>query len=515
VILEHGRIHTLGADEAPRRELAIRGDRIAAPGRGDGPRIDLDGLCVVPGFTDAHVHFPTWSLAQRSVRFEDCRSLADARARLRDAVARHEGGWLRGYGWRDAGWPDAAPAKELLDEIAPGVPMALRSKDGHSVWLSSAALALAEQLESGGGVVERDARGEPTGILREEAAWRFDAQHGRPSVEEYVSAMRDGVALAVSRGTTAVHDKDGGLGATGMWQRLREQDGLGLRVWQSLPHDVLPELEWVGFRPGLGDDLLRVGYLKVFMDGALGSQTALLLDGSGVEITTQEELGGIVRRAARAGWPVAVHAIGDAANRAALNAFEETRHEWQSRGLRQRIEHAQLVDEADVGRFAELGVAASVQYSHAPSDRDLVESIWGERGGGAYLFRTLLDSGAVVANGSDAPIEDLDPLLGLRSAVRRSLDDRPPWRPEQALTARQALETSTVTAAWLAYDEDRRGRLLPGMLADLVVLDGDPLSCPPDELDRIEVVATMVGGRWVHGADRLGVPPLVEVDVRG
>ncbi len=275
-----------------------------------------------------------------------------------------------------------------------------------------------------------------------------------------------------------MHDKDGGLGATGMWQRLREQGGLSLRVWQSLPHDVLPELEWVGLRPGLGDDLLRVGYLKVFMDGALGSQTARLLDGSGVEITTQEELAEIVLRAARAGWPVAVHAIGDAANRAALNAFEETRHEWQPRGLRQRIEHAQLLDDADVGRFAALGVAASVQYSHAPSDRDLVESIWGERGAGAYRFRTLLDSGAVVANGSDAPIEDLDPLLGVRSAVHRSLDERPPWRPEQAITARQALETSTVTAAWLAYDESRRGRLLPGMLADLVVLDGDPLSCP-------------------------------------
>ena len=432
MILRRGQIHTLGADEAPRSELSIVGDRIVPPGAGGGEWVDLGGLCVVPGFSDAHVHFPTWSLAQRSVRFEDCRSLADARtsaARGARPARRRLASRLR-LARRRLARRRSEP--ELLD----GSPRACRWRCARRTATPSgsapAALARAEQLEVDGGVVERDAGGRPTGILREEAAWRFYEQHARPSVEEYVSAMRDGVALANSRGTTAVHDKDGGLGATGMWQRLREQGGLSLRVWQSLPHDVLPELEWVGLRPGLGDDLLRVGYLKVFMDGALGSQTARLLDGSGVEITTQEELAEIVLRAARAGWPVAVHAIGDAANRAALNAFEETRHEWQPRGLRQRIEHAQLLDEADVGRFAALGVAASVQYSHAPSDRDLVESIWGERGAGAYRFRTLLDSGAVVANGSDAPIEDLDPLLGVRSAVHRSLDERPPWRPEQA-----------------------------------------------------------------------------------
>jgi predicted amidohydrolase YtcJ len=505
VILENAVVHTLAGDGPPQRELAVVGGRIAA--RADGPRLDLDGLCVVPGLSDSHVHFPTWALAQRTVRLDGARSLAEACDRVRAALAEHGGGWLRGFGWRDAGWPDGGPTAHALDKLAPGVPIALRSKDGHSIWLSSAALALADELEAKGGVVERDGAGRPTGILREEAAWRFDERHARPSRDEFVSAMRDAIALANARGVTAVHDKDGGLGATGLWQRLREEGSLTLRVWQSLPHDVLPELEWVGLRPGLGDDLLRIGYLKVFMDGALGSRTALLLDGSGVCITSSEQLAAIVARAAAAGWPVAVHAIGDAANRAALDAFEETRELWQPRGLRQRIEHAQLLDPADVGRFAELGVAASVQYTHAPSDRDLVESVWGARGDGAYLFRTLLDSGAVVANGSDAPIEDLHPLAGLRAAVGRSLDDRPPWRPEQALTAREALVTSTVTPAWLAYDEARRGRLAPGMLADLVVLDRDPLACPPSELDRIEVVATMLGGRWVHGGERLGLDP--------
>jgi predicted amidohydrolase YtcJ len=234
------------------------------------------------------------------------------------------------------------------------------------------------------------------------------------------------------------------------------------------------------------------------MDGTLGSQTARMLDGSGVEITSREGLEHFIRRAARAGFPIAVHAIGDQANRDALDAFEATRSEWQPLGLRQRIEHAQLLAAEDVGRFAELGIAASVQFSHAPSDRDLADRFWGGTASEPYAFRSLLESGAVLANGSDAPIEELDPLLGIRAGVARTLDGREPWRPEQALTVEQALYASTVAPAWLARDEHRRGKLVPGYLADLVVLDGDPLACEPEELGEIQVVATMLGGRWTH-----------------
>ena len=236
------------------------------------------------------------------------------------------------------------------------------------------------------------------------------------------------------------------------------------------------------------------------MDGTLGSQTAWMLDGSGVCITSGEQLAEVIRAGAEAGWPIAVHAIGDRANREALDAFEATRDAWQPRGLRQRIEHAQCLDPADVPRFAELGVACSVQFSHAPSDRDLAERFWGERLAGTYAFRSLVDSGAVVANGSDAPVEELDPLAGIRAGVLRTIDDRPAWRPDEALTVEQALHASTVAPAWLTGDERRRGKLLPGYLADLVVLDRDPVAIPVDELTDVEVVATMVGGRWVHGA---------------
>jgi predicted amidohydrolase YtcJ len=346
--------------------------------------------------------------------------------------------------------------------------------------------------------VERDGAGEPTGVLREESAWRFRERFVAVSEDEWVAATREGIQVANARGVAAVHDKDGWLGAAAIFGRIHEREGLTLRVWQSFPHERVEELAALPLRSRVGDDYLRLGYLKAFMDGTLGSRTAWLLNGSGVRITGGDELAEIVRAGARAGWPVAVHAIGDRANREALDAFEATRAEWAPLGLRQRIEHAQCVDPADVARFAALGVACSVQFSHAPSDRDLADRLWTGRTAGAYAYRSLLDSGAVLANGSDAPVEELDPLAGIRAGVLRTIDDRPAWHPEQALTVEQALVASTVAPAWLAGDERRRGKLLPGYLADLVVLNRDPVTCPPDELESIEVVATMVGGRWVH-----------------
>jgi predicted amidohydrolase YtcJ len=321
-----------------------------------------------------------------------------------------------------------------------------------------------------------------------------------PGEDELVDATREGLRIVASRGVTAIHDKDGWLGAQAIFQRIAAGDGLTLRVWQSLPHERLPELESLGLHARIGDDFLRTGYLKAFMDGTLGSQTAWMLDGSGVVITSGEELQEIVRRAAALGWPVAVHAIGDRANREALDAFEATREVWGPRGLRQRIEHAQCLSPEDLGRFAALGVACSVQFSHAPSDRDLAERFWGDRVSGAYAFRSLLDSGALVANGSDAPVEELDPLAGIRAGVLRTIDERPPWHPEQCVTIEEAFLATTVAPAWLTGDERRRGKLLPGYFADLVVLSRDPLECPPDELESVEVVATMVGGRWTHHA---------------
>jgi predicted amidohydrolase YtcJ len=500
VILENGVLRTMEPTIPVVRALAIAGDRIAG---GVGTHetalaspevVNLGGRCVVPGLNDAHVHFPTWALARRQIALDGCGSLEEALARVREAPRPEEGRWLRGYGWRSGDWPGGAdPTRHDLDAVTGGVPTALIAKDYHSLWLNSAALAVADgNLEVEGGVVERDESGKPTGVLREEAAWRFRDRFVVTSDDEYVDAMRAAMKVAFSRGVTAIHDKDGWLGAARLWQRLQGEGGFSMRVWQSLPHDQLDAIEALGIRAGIGDDFLRLGYLKVFMDGTLGSQTALMLDGTGVEITSADELAGIVTRAARLGWPAGVHAIGDRANRNALDAFERTRAEWEPRGLRQRVEHAQCLAPEDLPRFAELGVACSVQFSHAPSDRDLADRHWAGNES-AYAFRSLWASGALLANGSDAPIEELDPLAGIRAGVLRTIDERDPWHPDEAVTVEQALQATTVNPAWLARDERRRGKLIPGYLADLVVLDRDPF----EDLDA-EVVATMIAGRWVH-----------------
>jgi predicted amidohydrolase YtcJ len=502
MILENGVVRTLDPSLPTARALAVAGAHVAG---GVGTHetalptpevVDLGRRCVLPGFTDSHVHFPTWSLSRRDAKLEGVSGLADALKRVR-SQPRH-GSWIRGYGWRSAEWAEQ-PTAAALDAVTGDVPALLFSKDYHSAWLNSAALARANgDLEVEGGVVERDEAGEPTGILREESAWQFRARFAMPTEDEFVEATREGLRIAASRGVVAIHDKDGWLGAPGIFQRVRERDGLTLRVWQSVPYERLPELEALGIHSGIGDEYLRIGYLKAFMDGTLGSQTAWMLDGSGVMITSGAELADVIREGARLGWPVGVHAIGDRANREALDAFEATRDAWAPLGLRHRIEHAQCLAPEDVERFASLGVACSVQFSHAPSDRDLAERFWPQQIDGSYAFRSLWDSGALVANGSDAPVEELDPLAGILAGVRRTVDDRPAWQPDQRLTLVQTLEATIVNPAWLSRDERRRGRLVPGMLADLVVLSRDPLDCPVEELETVEVVATMVGGRWVH-----------------
>ena len=502
MILDNGTIRTLDPALPTAAALAIAGERIAG---GVGTHetalaspdvVDLGGRCVIPGITDSHTHFPTWAAARQVIRLEEATSAEDAAARMAPGVAAAAPGrWFRAQGFRESNWP-APPTRAILDAVTGEVPAAVISKDFHALWLNSAGIARAggdlRRYDVPGGVVEVGPDGEPTGLLREESAWRFKEDHLELSDGEYLEAMREGLKVAASRGVTAIHDKDGWIPAIPrLWQELEGDDALPIRVWQSLPHEHLDRLREIGLASGLGDRV-RVGYLKVFMDGTLGSQTALMSDGSGVEITTREELADILRRAARARWPVAVHAIGDQANRNALEAFAETKDDWQPLGLRHRVEHAQCLLAEDVPRFAELGLTASVQFSHAPSDEELAHRFWADRLDGVYSFRSLLDAGTRLVNGSDAPIEELDPWGGIVAGVLRH------WRADQRLTVEEALDASTAAPAWQTYEERRRGKLLPGYLADLVVLDRDPLAIPPEELPEVQVVATMVAGRWTH-----------------
>jgi predicted amidohydrolase YtcJ len=497
-VLVGGTVRTLDPERPRGAALALSGERIAAvlDDPADAPagarRVDLAGGCVVPGLVDAHVHFPSWALARRELRLFGCRSLAEALQRVRQAAGSvPRGAWLRGRGWRDELWSEK-PTRQALDAVAPHVRVALRAHDGHSLWLSSAALAAAGgDLAVAGGVVETDDAGEPTGVLREESAWRFFDTHAAAGRDEALGAMRAALPAAAAAGITGVHDKDGARGAPELFAALRDAGELTLRVWQSVPAE---RLAGGGLTPQLADPLLRIGYVKAFMDGTLGSRTARLLDGSGVEITSSARLAEQIRQAERAGFALAVHAIGDQANRDALDAFAAA----ATPGARHRIEHAQCVAPEDVARFAALGITASVQYTHATSDRDLVERIWPDRMEHAYPFRSLWEAGARLAGGSDAPVEELDPLAGLRAAVLRTDSERPPWRPEQAIPAAAALESFTVAPAWLSFDEHRRGRLRAGFDADLVVLDRDPLAGPPASVAEVRVVATMVAGAWTH-----------------
>ena len=504
MILENGVIRTMDPALPRARALAIAADRVAG---GVGTHetalpspdvVDLGGRCVLPGFTDSHVHFPTWSLSRRDVRLEGVSGLAEAlEPRTGASAARHVDprdrlalGGVGGAAHR--GRPRCGDRRRARAALLQGLPLGLAQHGGarHALPTTSrwrVAWSSGTRAASRPGSCARSPRGSSA------------RRYAMPPEDEFVDATREGLRIAASRGVVAIHDKDGWLGAPRIFQRIAERDGLTLRVWQSVPYERLPELEALTVRSGIGDDFLRIGYLKAFMDGTLGSQTAWMLDGSGVVITQRRGAcrGDPRGRRAWAGPSACTRsATGRTAKRSTRSSRRATSGRPSACGIASSTPSASRRRTSAASRH--LGVACSVQFSHAPSDRDLAERFWPEQVDGAYAFRSLWESGALVANGSDAPVEELDPLAGVRAGVLRTIDDRPAWHPEQCLTIEQALVASTVTPAWLSRDERRRGKLLPGYLADLVVLSRDPLECPPDELETVEVVATMVGGRWVH-----------------
>jgi predicted amidohydrolase YtcJ len=487
VILHNGPIYTMDPRLPQVRALSIADDLVAGgvdvrEGERDTvghERIDLDGRCVLPGFCDSHLHFRSWALARQALDLTGCGSLAET---LRAVAGAGPGGdWLRGRGWREARWPDGPPTAQALDAVTGERPAALWAHDGHTLWLNSAALASASRTH-------------PTGVLHEREAWAFPLPE--PTRTTAGRALREAMAEANARGVVAVHDLEA-AGGRGPWQRLDADRRLTLRVHMGVPAEMLGAARALELRSGFGSPLLRIGPVKAFMDGTMGSGTAWMLDGGGDVLTTREQLEQIVLEAAAGGLDVAVHAIGDAANRAALDAFEATRETWSEALMRPRIEHAQILDDHDLPRFAKLGVIASVQPSHATSDRDVADAVLGDRARLAYRTRELLESGAMLAFGSDAPVEPLDPLAGIQAAVHRTAGDREPWHPQQSIGVADAVHGFTAGGAYAAGDERRRGLLLPGHLADLVVLDTDIIA-HPERIAGARVQATMLGGRWVH-----------------
>ncbi len=520
--LYNGNIHTLNREAPHAQALGVVDGRIAAVGTNDEVRaalgasegLDLRGRTVVPGLIDAHLHFASLSIELARVPLIGVRSIAEVVERVAERARQTPPGqWVVGAGWNmtllgDERWP----TKEDLDRVAPDHPVSLASQDHHSRWVNSRALEVAgitrETPDPPDGRIERDERGEPTGMLFEGAMEPIHRAIPEPDEEQLQAALRDGVREANRLGLTGAHSMEA-PSAFAALQRLRAAGGLTLRIYESIPADLLDQAIALGIRTGFGDEWLRLGHLKIFSDGALGSRTALMLapyegepDNYGIAVRTREDIRDHVRRAAAAGIASCIHAIGDAANRLLLEIFEEARADGLLDGLRPRIEHVQVLDLHDIGRLARAGVIASMQPIHCTTDMFGIDRWWGDRGSGAYVFETLRRHGAVLAFGSDAPVDNLSPIAGIHAAVTRQNAANEPaggWYPAERLSAHDALWAYTGGAAYASGEEGLKGTLEAGKLGDAVVLSQDILAVPGPEILHTQVEATIVGGEVVHG----------------
>jgi hypothetical protein len=517
VAVQAGRILAVGSDA---EILALAGPQTQV--------IDLDGRRVLPGLTDAHFHFQGWALSRRELPLAGLGSLQAVQEALRQRAEQTPPGgsqWIKGQGWNETDWPEPRLlTRHDLDAAAPDHPVILWRSDLHLATVNTLALRLAgitaETPDPPAGVIDRDAAGQPTGVLRDQAMERLDAVLPQPTEAEIDAAMRDAIAEAHRLGLTGVHDFRIGdaaesRGAFQTWQRLHAAGDLRLRVWMMFDGTLLDEAIALGLRSGFGDDWLRIGGAKYFADGSLGARTAWMLEpyndgGSGLPVVPMAELAGAIQRGAAAGLPVGIHAIGDRAIRELLDVFSEVLPQLPiancqlpigNSPLPHRIEHVQHSTREDLLRLGSLGLVASVQPIHLVDDMALVERAIGERGRWAYAFRTLLDSGAVLALGSDSPVASPNPFWGIHAAVTRQRRDGTPaggWYPEERLTVAEAVAGYTLGPAYASGQLDRLGSIAPGKLADVVVLDRDIFAVPPAEIAGTQPALTIFDGAVVY-----------------
>lgn len=528
-ILYNGSIVTLEAAQPRVTALAISMGRIVAAGGDDEIlalataktiKENLEGKFVIPGLTDAHIH---WEWQARALQAVDLYEVPSREIAIERIAARAEhtapGEWITGRGWAQDLWADGAfPTALDIDAVTGDKPAYFSAKSGHAAWVNSAALRLcgihADTSDPDGGQIVRDESGNPTGILLE-LAMELVAKHiPPPTPEQLAEMMFFAQQQAHAVGLTGLHDFDNPSCLQAL-QILREQRKLGLRVVKQINQDWLTHALKLGIRWNFGDDWLRFGALKLFADGALGPRTALMVEpyegepeNYGMSVVDKETMMELVSRASAAGLPSSIHAIGDRAVHDVLDVYEVVRREEAARGetpaqRRHRIEHVQIIHPQDKHRLAQLNIIASMQPTHATSDMERSEKYWGSRSVWAYNARLQLDQGVKVALGSDAPVERFQPLEGIYAAVtRRRLDGTPGengWYPELRLTLDEALHGYTTGPAYAAGMEDRLGKLAPGFLADLVVLDADLYAIPPAEIHHTSILATMVAGVWRFG----------------
>lgn len=523
-LLHNARIHTLDPARPTASALVIEGGCVVAVGGEEllaefnpAGRKDMGGRIILPGLTDAHIHLQEYAISLQAV---DCE--VDTKGEILNRVAEHirqtpRGEWVRGHGWNQNSWGGEWPTAADLDAVAPENPTYLTAKSLHVSWANSAALKLAGITASTpdpvNGYIQHDARGYPTGLLFETAVKLVETVIPEPCPEALAKIFQQLIPDLWRMGLTGVHDFDKRTCFQAL-QILHQRGELRFRVVKSIPLELLPQAAELGLRSGFGDDLLRIGSVKLFADGALGPHTGAMFEqyvddpqNRGILMVNGEQLFEHGRLAAENGLSLAVHAIGDRAVHEVLEGFDRLRAYERERGLpvlRHRIEHVQTIHPEDVGRLEELELIASMQPVHAPSDMFMADRLLGERAALSYAWRTQLQHGVRLAFGSDAPVESPDPFHGLHAAVTRRRADGSPgpegWFPEQRLTVHEALAGFTLGPAFAAGMEDRLGRLSTGFLADLIVVETDPFTCDPAEMVAIQPVATMVGGEWVWQA---------------
>jgi predicted amidohydrolase YtcJ len=523
-IVVNGRVWTGDPAKPWAEAVAIAGSKVRAVGStaeianlatASTTRIDAKGGLVTPGFIDSHIHFLTGGRNLSSVQLRDAKTKEQFIARIRDfAKTVPAGTWITGGDWDHENWGGELPSRTWIDAATPDHPVWVNRLDGHMSLANTKALTLAkitrEVKEIAGGEIVRDTKGEPTGLLKDNAMGLVNRAVPPRSPEMGERALIAAMNYVAAQGVTSVVHV-GTWDDLAVFERAHKAGKLKTRIYAAVPLSTWPRLRDKVAKEGKGDEWLRIGGLKAYVDGSLGSHTAAFLEpytdkssDKGLLVIAPEKLYEQVSGAAGAGLQVMVHAIGDSAIRTQLDIFERVKKEQKLADPRFRIEHAQHIARADIPRFAGIGVIPSMQPYHAIDDGRWADKVIGaERSRTTYAFRSLLDAKARVAFGSDWFVAPPTPLEGIYAAVtRRTLDNRNPngWVPEQKITVEESLKAYTSEAAYAMFEEARKGVLKPGHLADLVVIDRDLTRIEPATIREAKVRITMVGGKVVYEA---------------
>ncbi len=528
LIITNARVYTADETRPLAEAFAVRDGRVIFVGsrqeadalKGANTRvIDAAGKTVIPGMVDAHAHFGGLAQTLRSVDLVGTRSYDEVIARVIErAKNTPKGSWIQGRGWDQNAWGDTRfPTHEKLSAVVPDHPVVLTRVDGHATLVNAAAMRLAALTaavkDPTGGKILRDAQGAPTGVLVDNAKEIVDTKVPGPTITETRAALKDAIGVMHQWGLTGMHDAGASRGLIDLYEQMAQAKELNLRLYVMIGDDsaALRHYLQVGPRSALYEGQLWVRAIKLYADGAMGSRGAALLEpysddpnNTGLLLSAPAHIREVAERALKSGFQVNTHAIGDRGNRVVLDAYEQALKSVPTADHRFRVEHAQILNYDDIPRFAQLGVIPSMQASHQTSDMYWIGKRLGPtRVLGAYAWRSLINSGVVVPNGSDFPVEQVNPLISFHASIaRQDANDWPAggWFPEQRMTREEALRSMTLWPAYAAFQEKEMGSLTPGKYADFVLLDQDIMRIPAELVLKTRVIATYVGGKEVYRA---------------